>query len=348
MTFTEFFLQQTTKQIKNKFREVGLDKYYNVPESINDFCKMFELENDGKCSHFYVIKRHSGAEVYFSFNLPNPGEPKQPIYFKGEYYITTAKGACSISRSTEQYVDLFEYVSPFFDEREEFNNIEYRAWASTIPGLCDSNYNSYNRRTHYSIKSDKTYWDYYEAVCNVATEVKPLIDMFIQSTENGQFEKVWNSLLPHDKWHKGEEINHAMFFPVIMQDYYRIVKAGAQPNIEDFITFFAAINTISDENRELFEKLTFDNTDKEVMDAFTKIVTAFKQKYIIDDAFKKWNETYSKANKEMLDEINEMRERLSKKYGINKNWLRCVTFFDHKDEISWDGKDVPTDAYITT
>ena len=43
MTILDFFFKQTPKQIKECFKNVGLDKYYDVPSNNEEFWKFGEV-----------------------------------------------------------------------------------------------------------------------------------------------------------------------------------------------------------------------------------------------------------------------------------------------------------------
>ncbi len=354
MTITDFFLKQTTKEIKNKFKEINLDKYYDFPENIKELCKTFRLENDKFCDNCYTIKRHSTAEVYMYFNLPNPLDEKHPMYFKVEYYVTSAKGGCSISLGLENHIELFEKVSTIFDNRIEYNNIEFRLWKQNLPEIFDEKKDEWDdNKKYYCLKKGLTPWDYYQALCKHAEEVKSLIDMFVTAAENGEFERTWNELKPHDKWERGHETFHAMYFPPVMYAYYRAVKAGATPNLKDFVILLSYSDKLgknkmpdAEKIQEAFDKiLGYNTTDDEVMQGFNYVINHFKEKHLIDDSLNKWCELYVEANKELLKEVNSIKQKLSKKYNINENWLRCVCLYRNEKDVKWDSDYIPDNAY---
>ena len=55
MTILDFFFKQTPKQIKECFKNVGLDKYYDVPSNNEEFCKKFNLEDDKNVCIYYNV-----------------------------------------------------------------------------------------------------------------------------------------------------------------------------------------------------------------------------------------------------------------------------------------------------
>ncbi len=357
MTVTEFFLKQNTKEIKEKFKEIKLDKYYNFPENLKAVCSMLNLEDDKKCNYFHVIKRRSTAEVYMGFNLPNPAAKHSPIYFKATYYITSAKGACSVSLGLESHIEIFKQVSTIFDDRKEYNNIEFRVWKESLPEIFDEKESDWDgNKKYYCLKNNLTPWDYYQGIYNYAEGVKPLLDMFVKATENGEFEKTWNKLKPHNKWERGHEIFHSMFFPVIMNDYYKAVKAGATPNLEDFTMLFAASDELGknkipgvDKLQEAFDKIAaFNSPNETIIEGFNYALNYAKQKYIVDNSLQKWANTYVEANKELLNEVNKLKEKISNKHNISTEWLRCTCLFRNEKEVKWDSDYIPENAYVVT
>ena len=316
---------------------------------------MLNLENDKLCKYYHTIKRWSRAEVYMYFNLPNPLDEKHPMYFKVEYYVKSAKGACSISLVLESHVELFNKVSTIFDDRKEHNNIEFRLWKENLPEVFDEKKDEWDdKKKYYYLKDNLTPWDYYQALYKHAEEVKPLIDMFVTAAENGEFERTWNELKPHDKWERGKEMFHAMFFPCVMFDYYRAVKAGATPNLKDFVMLFSSSDELGknkipgvDKLQEAFDKMSrYNTTDDEVMQGFNYAINYFKEKHLLNDDLKKWCELYVEANKELLKKVNDVKQEISKKYNINENWLRCVCLFRDEKDVKWDNDYIPDNAYI--
>ncbi len=355
MTITDFFLKQTTKEIKNKFKEFKLDKYYNFPDNLKELCKMFNLEDDKLCDHYYTIKRFSTTEVYMYFNLPNPLDKKHPMYFKVEYYVKSAKGACSISLRLENSIELFNKVSTIFDDRKEYNNIVFRLWKENLPEIFDEEKDEWNdKKKYYCIKKGLTPWDYYQALYKRAEEVKPLIDMFVTATENGEFERTWNELKPHDKWERGNEIFHAMFFPPVMYAYYKAVKAAnILPNIREFVMLLSTSDEFNmgkspeaEKLQEAWDKMSgCKSTNEDIIEGFNYIINRFKEKHLLNDDLKKWCEIYVEANKELMKKVNDVKQEISKKYNINENWLRCVCLFRNEKDIKWDSDCIPDNAY---
>ena len=356
MTITDFFLKQTTKEIKNKFKEIKLDKYYDFPDDLTKLCKMFNLEDDKLCGHYFTIKRRSTTEVYMYFNLPNPLDEKHPMYFKVEYYVKSAKGACSISLGLESHIELFNKVSTIFDNRKEYNNIEFRLWKENLPEIFDEEKDEWDdKKKYYRLKEGLNPWDYYQALCKHAEEVKPLIDMFVTATENGEFERTWNELKPHDKWERGNEIFHAMFFPPVMYAYYKAVKAAnIVPNIREFVMLFSTSDELdmgklpeAEKLQEAWNKMSgYKSTNEDIIEGFNYIIKRFEEKHLLNNDLKKWCELYVEANKELLKKVNGVKKEISKKYNINENWLRCVCFFRNEKEVKWDSDYIPDNAYI--
>ena len=63
MTIYDFFFTQTLQEIKQCFKNVGLQKYTAVPENVNDFCKVFGLLPDKRVSYLHTMKRFSQCEL---------------------------------------------------------------------------------------------------------------------------------------------------------------------------------------------------------------------------------------------------------------------------------------------
>lgn len=357
MTLTEFFLQQSLKDMRAKFKEVGLIKYNDFPENLKKLCSLLGLEDDKKCTHYYTIKRWSTAEVYMHFSLPNPAQPCKPMDLELEFYVKSAKAGCTITYGLESHIDIFHYVSPIFDDRREYNNIEFRVWKQCLPEIFNEEVDEWDKKKkHYPMKENLTAWDYYQAVCKYAEGVKPLLDMFVKATENGEFEKLWNKLNPRKKFNKGHEPFKAMFFPVVMNRFYEAVRAGANPNLEDFVILFAVSDEVGKNNipgveklQEAFNKASkFNATNEEIFEGYNFALNYFRQKYMLDDSFDIWNKTYTDANKELIKEVKTLKKKLSEKYNINEEYLECILRLDNEfvKEISWNRDFIPQDAYV--
>ena len=346
-------MNQTTKQIKERFKEVNLDKYYNVPENAKQFCTMFGLEKDKIVDNIFVIKRHSTAEIYVYLNLPNPSFPECPIRFETAFYASSAKGACSITLGRAmnfyEHTSVFNKVTDIFDERKDYNNMTYDVYMSSFVELNKS-YEDWDHSTRYCLKDGKTLQQLYEAICEYVKTAAPLIKMVVESVQNGTLEKLWNTYMPRNKWNHGHEIEKAMFFPVILHRWHRAVCAGLEPNLSDFIKYFAAVNVYNIGNNDEKDPLIeWDSDDKEAVERFKYIVSNFNNKYLNNTAIDDWNKTYVKANKELIDEVKAIRSKLSQKYNINEKYLECyLKLADNPyiKEIVWSGTNVPEDAYV--
>ena len=356
MTVTEFFLKQNLKDIRAKFKEVGLVKFNNFPGTLKNLCKLLDIEDDKVCYDYFVIKRWSRAEVYMYFHLPNPAQPCNQIDLKVSFYAKSAKAGCTITYALENHIEIFRQVSSIFDDRKEYNNIEFRVWKESLPEIFDEETEEWNdKKKFYKIKENLTIWDYYQAVYKYAEGVKPLLDMFVKATENGEFEKLWNKLNPRKKWNKGHETIKAMFFPPIMNRFYEAVRAGANPNLEDFVILFSVSDEVgknipgNEKLQEAFKKSSkFNATNEEILDGYNFALDYFRQKYLMDDSFDIWNETYTKANKELIKEVKSLKKKISEKYNINEEYLECILSLDNPyvKEISWTRDFVPENAYV--
>ena len=357
MTLTEFFLKQSLKDIRKKFKEVELINYKNFPENLEGLCELLGIKDDKMCRNYFVFKRWSTAEVYMYFSLPNPAQPDYPMEFKVEFFAKSAKAGCTITYSLEDHIEVFRKVSPIFDDRPEYNNIQFRVWKSSLPELFDEKEHEWEKKKkRYCLKENLTPWDYYQGVYKYAEDVKPLLDMFVKATENGEFVKLWNKLNPRKKWNKGNETFKAMFFPVIMDRFYLAVRAGANPSLEDFVMMYIASEEAGRDNipgteklQEAFNKIVkFNATNEEILEGYNFVLDYFKQKYLLDDSFDIWNKTYTEANKELIKEVKAIKKTLSEKYNINEEYLECMLMLDEKyvKEISWTKDFIPEDAYV--
>lgn len=351
MTFSEFFLNQTTQDIIDQFKRVKLNDYRNVPESIHNFCSIFGLTKDkDEICDLYVIKRHSTAEIYINFLLPNPSFPECPIFLDTVFYAKSRRSGCSITRGHtmgfHESTVVFRKESDMFDDRPEYNNIEYTVemeYLTDVRKLYKTEFFS-----SYVLDENKTILDLYNSICQHVKGVAPLIKMFVDSTENGLWENLWNSLMPRDKWKRGHDVLRGMASSIILMNWYRAVKAGIEPNFEEFVKYYVAIiccRLIPDGDNPL---MFWDSNDEDVVKKFKEILSEFDEKYTIDDSMKKWNEVYSNANKEFIDEFDKLKQKISKKYGINEKYLDNFKIInkDNRSDLNWKDAIVPEDAYI--
>ena len=138
MTLSDFFLKQTKKQIRECCKAVGLDKYRNIPSTIEEWCETFNLDRDDVIDYFHVIHRTRGsaAEVYVRFVLPNPVYPDCPIIFNSEFDFRTAKNGCTVSftRILDYHQDASVYKNhlEIFDDRPEYNDVSYNVFLSFL------------------------------------------------------------------------------------------------------------------------------------------------------------------------------------------------------------------------
>ena len=65
MTIYDFFFTQTLQEIKQCFKNVGLQKYTVVQENVNDFCKVFGLLPDKRVSYLHTMNYNKAKDFIF-------------------------------------------------------------------------------------------------------------------------------------------------------------------------------------------------------------------------------------------------------------------------------------------
>lgn len=349
MTISDFFLVQTTGEIKNQFEKIGLSNYKDIPVNIQSFCDMFNLLNDGRCRNFYVYRRRSTAEISVYLSLPNPSFPECPIEISVEFYAKSRPKGCLITRGgvlRSGHTNVFRKVSDIFDSRPNYNNIEYNVYMDWLIDVREPVKDYNGNIDHYILSKNKTLLDLYDSICRHIIGVAPLIKAFVSSTEDGSWEKMWDKLIPREKWNRGNEVMKGMSLASELSHWYRAVKAGIKPEIEEFVKYYIATCCCQIGFSLRGPLDDWDSNDKDAVDLFEYILSEFDKKYIIDNSMDKWNNAYSGANKEFVDEVNLLRTRLSQKYNINEKYIDINHIFSNKKEISWTLPDVPSDAYL--
>lgn len=343
MTILDFFFKQTPKQIKECFKNVGLDKYYDVPSNNEEFCKKFNLEDD-KNVRISTIKRWSACELYVYITMSNPVFPETPIRFNIEYYIKSGKGACSISISEvfgfHEDCQYFNKVSDIFDDRDKFNNIELNVRTWQLPDVFDIHNDSYDGKTYTTLKKNKTFEDVYNSVIQYCNNIKPYINKFIESIDDGSYEATWNKYLPSEPWKRGHEIFRA-FALIHFRSWMLCNNAGHNLSFDDFVILLIATSkrVLGDKSGDL---ICQDN--EKVVNACFKAIEIYKKDYLEDTSYNDWCETYKKANQEFYDEYVNLLDTISKKYNINKDYLKYIPGWDCWKIYT--GDKVPDNAYI--
>ncbi len=349
MTISDFFLIQTTSEIKDQFEKIGLSNYRDVPEDIQSFCNKFNLLNDERCKNFYVYKRRSTAEISVYLSLPNPSFPECPIEISAEFYAKSKAKGCSITRGevlkNGGHTNVFRKVSDIFDSRPDYNNIEYDVYIEWLINVREPKID-YKGNTFYVLNKNKTLLDLYDSICQHVIGVAPLIKMFVSSTEDGSWEKIWDSLMPREKWNRGNDIMKGMFSSTELSQWYRAVKAGIKPKIEEFIKYYVATCCCQIGFTLKGPLDDWNSNDKDAVDLFEYILSEFDKKYVIDNSMEIWNKAYSGANKEFVDEVNLLRTKLSQKYNINEKYIDINKLFSNKKDFNWTTPNVPNDAYL--
>lgn len=355
MTILDFFTKQTEEQIQDKFNEVGLTSYLNVPISQMAMCHLFNLDNDPNCTlNIYINKEDKEAEISVWSVFPNPQFPSCPIRFSTNYFLTTKRKKCSVYRgqsmSFEKNVTICKETSDIFDKREKYNFVEYWVFLSYLHNIVSFFINEDNGRRIYYLKKEYTIYDMYNEVCKHLNHIAPLIKMFIESTENGSWERIWDNLFPKEKWNRGREHFTSMFFPNAMAQWGRAVKAGIKPKIEDFAKYFIATARCKlDSDYKDDVMINWDESTNDLVVArFNEILSNFDKKYILDESMNKWNKVYQQANNEFLKELETLKELIAEQYSINPKYLNTVSIFKQTNDNHWFGTDVPEDAYMET
>ena len=291
MTLSDFFLKQTKKQIRECCKAVGLDKYRNMPSTIEEWCETFNLDQDDVIDYFHVIHRTRGsaAEVYVRFVLPNPIYPDCPIIFNSEFDFRTAKGGCTVSftRILEYHEETSVYKNhlEIFDDRPEYNEVSYDVFFSFLSDVSKPykpyQYDEYSK-LRYVLKDEAiTVWDVYQSVCKFTKAVSPLLTTVIENFKNGTFIKKWNEIEPDRKWNTGREPLMKMYWGFILTAWYRVITAGVKPVFSDFVKLFASATLHNKEfgdmvAKDLWVLTRFDNSDEEVKTTFNKLISIYK------------------------------------------------------------------------
>ena len=341
MTILEFFYNQTTKQIKDCFRKVGLEKYINVPENADGFCKMFGLEPDARL-HLFTIVRGGQCELYVYFSVPNEVFPTTPIKFGVEYSINSCKGACSIS--IQDVFDesneccYFSEVTDLYDSRDEYNNIECRVNKSDLHDVFEPK-GGWGEREYLSKQS--TIKDVYDAVMKYAASVKPYVDAFMLSTKDGSYEKIWNKYLPNEPWKRGHEI-FKQYGALHVKSWMLLEQSGHKTSLEDFILLLVATDKLALGDRT---GSVYDKRDDVRINACLEAIESYKKNFIDDTSFNDWCELFERANREFYKRFTVLHEEVSREFGINKKYLNNTTgrALAHMKFL---GHEIPKDAYI--
>lgn len=348
MKVSEFFLGQTTKEIRSRFKEVNLDNYKNIPETTIGFCTMFGLEDDGICDIRVAKSTNFKGEIYVKTTFPNPQFPDCPIKFDSKFYANSQKNACSLSLgyalSMDERCNVFKKMVKTFDNREDGEYIEYNVFMKQLSSV-NGEYIDYGGESHYVLRSEKTLYDLYTAVCERVNEVAPLIRMFIDSTKNDTWEQIWNKTFPQNKWYTGKEIMNVYHFPIMMMNWHRAVNAGIEPKIEEFIKYFIA--TIKCQIGNTVDKNPLYNWDSDNISAarqFRYILNEFDKKYNADSDIAKWCKTYREANELLISIVKDAIVQVSNEYNINSKYLECIRI--NEAMLDWNGYNKPDDAYM--
>ena len=287
MTLSDFFLKQTKKQIRECCKAVGLDKYRNMPSTIEEWCEKFNLDQDDVIDYFHVIHRTRGsaAEVYVRFVLPNPVYPDCPIIFNSEFDFRTAKNGCTVSftRILDYHQDASVYKNhlDIFDDRPEYNEVSYNVFLSFLSDVSKRyQYDEYSK-VRYVLKDESiTVWDVYQSVCKFTKEISPLLTTVIENFKNGTFIKKWNQIEPDRKWNKAHEPYMSLYWGFVLTAWYRVTMTGVKPVFSDFVKLFASATLHNKEfgdmvAKDLWVLTRFDNSDEEVKTTFNKLISIY-------------------------------------------------------------------------
>lgn len=336
MTIYDFFFTQTLQEIRQSFKNVGLVKYKDVPENVDDFCKLFDLLSDERVLYLQAIKRYSQCELYLHIDIENPIFPETKIVFGPTYVITSGKNACSIRQTRtfgfNEMCYFFKHVSDIYDDRPQYNNIEYYVSVEDFPNLFKNNGDE-----RFVFDKSKTLKDAFDIVVDYEKRIKPYIDGFVQSTTNGEYERVWNKYMPTEPWNRGNEFFRS-YPSVHVESWMLLNEAGYSVSFEDFVVLCVATHkkVLGDNTCDVLSK---DN--KLRVKSCIKAIKKYKTDFVEDTSYIDWCNLYKQANEEYYNKINELTIEISKKYGINSKYVtnRCGYTAEFQDNT------VPEDAY---
>lgn len=331
------FLTQSPKQIANALKAAGIIKYKDVPNSVDDLNKLLGLESDDRITYYQTITRGGGTEWYYHLSMDfGFGRKRLEIEL-------SVKGKTSVNYvevgGYHTNVDIYEKECPLFDDRPEYNNLEFRIEGKEYTPYAPG----WDNKPRPVFDNDKPLSEYIDTIARLSAEYKPFIEMAEKACFNGEYIKAhdrynFNPFKPGDEIlgsgpsfgacvHAMHKAKHKYKTDLTMDDVHAL-HALMMRNVKEVQSFFRH-GTAKTRNVSLYQ--FFHEGDCDLSESDLKEMLKDAKAGKVDKEKNSWESTLLKANRELHHAIKSKKEELADKYKIPVDYLSDFYYDEDSD-----------------
>lgn len=350
------FVTLSPKEIGKYLKEHNVNNYKDMPQSINEACKVLDLINDGTVTRWLTITRFGATEWYINVDIDTKSESGK-INLEIQYYVTkTSVVTYTTIGGFHKDVLIYEKECPLFDGRPEHNNLKFY-----IYGKQFIQYE--NDRAIFDNK--KPLQQYIETIISLTQKYQKYIKQIDEICFNGEYQNIYNkfnfekfkngggilanegaigitSLInaacnAEDKFNIKLTVEEIMALYAYTMKHKRKIEEYYKNKEDNNITIPIKVNKL------FFINETFnDINDKDVKQW---IEIAYKE-CLDDEKQITWEKLYKKANKELHFAIEKIRQEIADKYQISTEYIVPLRYNEKKDECRWGMREIPEEGKI--
>ena len=325
----DFLFNKSPKDIKNLVKSLGIKNSLEIKTDIKNFLNQFDLENDPRILYQNIWRIHSTTSFRFSIEI-SLSKTTKTYLLHGSLNFSGSSCSVSLGPSEGSTILISEYLG-LFDARKDYNNLKVMvSFLNLVPELLGDDLN---------LKRDCTFSQIDREIQKYYTKISPKIQEYLEKCNDGTIESLWNTYNPRNPLNVGDAI--FVGYSLSSKLYLEFTEKIPGFNIEDLVILGTNLNGQKDSD---IKKLIDPNTpNQEVIRIWSKVKSEFLKKIRPTSNHSKWINNLVDSNLEFKQEIDRIRDEISKKYNINPKYLDCL-----KPPRIEQFKDVPEDGYYSS
>ncbi len=327
----DFLFNKSPKDIKNLVKSLGIKNSLEIKTDIKKFLNQFDLEDDSRVLYQSIWRRYSTTSFRFSIEIPLSQTAKTYL-LHGSLNFSGSSCSVSLGPSEGSTTLISEYLG-LFDARKDYNNLEVNvSFLNLVPELLGDDLN---------LKRDCTFSQIDREIQKYYTKISPKIQEYLEKCNDGTIESLWNTYNPRNPLNVGDAIFVGYFLDLKL--YLKFTEEIPGFNIEDLVILGTNLNGAGQKGSDIKKLLDHNTPSQEVIRIWSKVKSEFLKKIRPTSNHSKWINNLVDSNLEFKQEIDRIRDEVSKKYNINPKYLDCL-----KPPRIEQFKDVPEDGYYSS
>lgn len=328
----DFLFNKSPKDIKNLVKSLGIKNSLEIKTDVKKFLNQFDLEDDPRILYQSIWRRYSTTSFRFSIEIPLSQTAKTYL-LNGSLNFRGSSCGVSLGPSKGSTTLISEYLG-LFDARKDYNNLKVDvSFPNLVPELLGDDLN---------LKRDCTFSQINREIQEYYNKISPKVQEYLDKCNDGTVESLWNTYNPRNPLRVGDAI--FVGYSLDLELYLEFTEKIPGFNIEDLVILGTNLNGAGRNYSEDIKKLINPNTpDQEVPRIWSKVKSEFLKKIRPTSNHSKWINSLVDSNLEFKQEIDRIRDEVSRKYNINPKYLDCL-----RAPVVEQFKDVPEDGYYSS